>query len=48
MDIDGKNVQRITNSEEREDYPTWHPDSNQIVYVGEKAGRFDLYQIQVP
>ena len=48
MNIDGSASQRITDSEERDDYPTWHPDGKHLVYVGEQAGKFDLYMVEVP
>ena len=48
MDIDGKNVKRITYSDEREDYPAWHPDGQHLVYVAEHGGRFDLFVSKVP
>ena len=48
MDIDGKNVQQITDSEERNDYPAWHPDGKHLVFVGERGGRFDLFMVPTP
>jgi Tol biopolymer transport system component len=48
MGIDGSNVQRVTHSEERDDYPAWHPDGKRLVYVAEQAGKFDLYMADVP
>ena len=46
MDIDGGNVRRITNHEERDDYATWHPDGRLLI-VSEREGRFDLYLHEV-
>ena len=48
MDIEGKNVVRLTHHEERDDFATWHPDGKRIIYVGERRGRFDLYLLKVP
>ena len=48
MNIDGSEVRRITDNEERDDYPAWHPDGKRLVVVSERGGRFDLYLYDVP
>ena len=45
MNIDGSHVRQITTSEERDDYPNWHPNGEQLVIVSEQDGAFDLYLI---
>jgi Tol biopolymer transport system component len=47
MNLDGSHVQRITNSEERDDYPAWHSAGKQLVTVSERDGEFDLYLYDV-
>ena len=47
MNIDGSNVRQMTSSEERDDFPTWHPNGRQIVFVSERDGDFDVYLIDV-
>ena len=47
MNLDGSHVQRITNSEERDDYPAWHSNGRQLVTVSERNGEFDLYLFDV-
>ena len=48
MDADGSNVIRVTNNEERDDYPSWHPNGRSLVYASERNGRVDLYLAEVP
>ena len=43
MNVDGTNVRRVTNNPELDDYPAWHPNGKQLVYVSERLGNFDLY-----
>nr|MBC8290533.1 PD40 domain-containing protein [Planctomycetota bacterium] len=47
MNIDGSNVRQMTDSDERDDYPTWHPNGQQIVCVSERDGDFDLCLMDV-
>ena len=47
MNLDGSELRRVTNHPERDDYPAWHPDGKRIALVSERAGRFDLYMINV-
>ena len=47
MNSSGGKQLNITQSAERDDYPAWHPDGRHLVFVGEREGRFDLYQIDV-
>ena len=37
----------VTFHEERDDYASWHPDGQRIIFV-EREGRFDLYLMDVP
>ncbi len=48
MDVDGQNQRRLTFHAERDDYASWHPDGQRIIFVGEREGRFDLYLMDVP
>ena len=48
MNIDGTEVKQVTDSEERDDYPTWHPDGKRLAIVSERKGKFDLYVVEVP
>jgi len=41
--LDGTGLTRVTDHAERDDYPAFHPNGKQIVYVGERQGKFDLY-----
>lgn len=41
--LDGTGLARITDHPERDDYAAFHPDGRQIVFVGERSGKFDLY-----
>ena len=47
MNIDGRGVVRVTNNEERDDYPNWHPGGQKLVYVSERDGRMDLFLVDV-
>jgi Tol biopolymer transport system component len=47
MNIDGSDVVRLTDNEERDDFPSWHPDGNRIVYVSERDGQKDIYQVAI-
>ena len=48
MDLSGKNVRRVTDNPERDDYPSWHPDGKRLVIVSERQGEHDLYVVDVP
>jgi Tol biopolymer transport system component len=48
MRADGTQVRRLTRHPERDDYAAWHPDGRHLVVVSERAGKFDLYQVEVP
>ncbi|MFM2096775.1 MAG: WD40-like Beta Propeller Repeat, partial [Planctomycetota bacterium] len=39
---------RLTANPERDDYPAWHPNGRQIVYVAERNGKHDLYLADLP
>ncbi len=43
MDIDGENVQAITNYRTIHLSPSWSPDGNKITYTSYKSGNPDLY-----
>ena len=47
MDVDGGRVQRITRNEERDDFPSWHPNGRQLVYASERDGSVDIYLVDV-
>ena len=47
MNLDGSEVRQVTD-EERDDYPTWHPDGKRLAIVSERKGKFDLYMVKVP
>ena len=42
MKADGSNVVRLTNNPSEDLFPTWSPD-NQVIFVSDRDGRFDLY-----
>ena len=44
----GSEVRQVTDSEERDDYQTWHPDGKRLAIVSERKGKFDLYMVKVP
>jgi Tol biopolymer transport system component len=48
MAADGSAVRRVTHHPERDDYAAWHPDGRHLAVVSERAGRFDLYLVEVP
>jgi len=48
LTTDGSRLQRITNHPERDDFPAWHPDGKRLVIISERAGRHDLYLVDVP
>jgi hypothetical protein len=37
----------MTTNSESDDFPCLHLDGNQLVFVGERRGRFDLYMVEV-
>lgn len=45
MNIDGSNDVRVTNSVDDEDWPTWSPRENKIMYELDPAGDWDHTQI---
>jgi len=47
MNADGSNVWRLTDHPERDDYPTWNPAGSRIAFVAERAGRHDIYLMEV-
>jgi Tol biopolymer transport system component len=47
VNVDGSGLTRVTDSPERDDYATWHPDGRSIVFVGERNGKFDLYRVEI-
>lgn len=47
MDIDGSNIERVSNLQSRESQPSWTPDSNQILYFYE-AWTFSALHIKNP
>ncbi|MGE0609153.1 MAG: hypothetical protein AB7O62_18815 [Pirellulales bacterium] len=36
---------RITNNLERDYYPAWHPNGQQLVIVSEREGKCDLWLV---
>ena len=48
MNSDGANSVRITEHDERDDYPSWHPDGDRVVIMSERDGQFDLYEVPIP
>ena len=46
VEIDGENMQRLTNSEAAEDHPAWSPDGDQIVFQVQRDGDFELNLMQ--
>ena len=45
---DGSGVRRVTECEERDDYPAWHPSGERLLAVCERNGEHDLYLIDLP
>ena len=43
MDINGKNLQQLTDDLANETYPTFSPDGQQMAYVFSQAGNDDIY-----
>jgi len=48
MSLNFTNVRRVTNHPERDDFPCWTPDGKHLLFVGERKGKFDIYQVDVP
>ena len=48
MNADGSNVRRVTNHPERDDFPCWHPSGQHIIFIGERKGRFGVFQAEIP
>jgi Tol biopolymer transport system component len=42
MNDDGTGQTRLTNSPDREDYPTWSPDGSKIAFMKQKEGVFSI------
>ena len=43
MDINGKNLQQLTNHPGDETYPTFSPDGQRMAYVSNRDGNEDIY-----
>jgi Tol biopolymer transport system component len=50
MDVNGDNLQRITDAPSEDRYPAWSPDGTQLVFesdraapIGQESNRFDLW-----
>ena len=40
MDVDGGNLQNLTNNPSDDRYPSWSPDGKRVVFVSERPGHF--------
>jgi TolB protein len=47
IQADGTQLKRITENDERDDFPIWHPNGRQLLTVSERGGESDLYLIDV-
>ena len=43
MDIDGKNLRRLTDNRDNDWWPSWSPDGKRIVFVSERDGNREIY-----
>ncbi len=45
MDVDGGDVQRLTNHSALDRYPVWSPDGNRIAFNSHRDGNFEIYVV---
>ena len=47
IDADGTNLDRLTDTEENERSPKWSPTENQVAFLSDKEGNWDIYIIDL-
>ncbi|KAA3631719.1 MAG: hypothetical protein DWQ02_15995 [Bacteroidetes bacterium] len=47
MDADGSNKTRITNNEDGDTLPNWHPKENRILITAYRAGNFEICELEL-
>ena len=46
MDINGKNLHRVTNDPGKDLYPAWSPDGEWIVFSSDRNGNFGIFVVR--
>ena len=42
---EGKNLQRLTDSESEDSFPTWHPNGQRVAFGTNRDGNFEIYEM---
>jgi Tol biopolymer transport system component len=45
--VDGSNIQRLTNDAGRDDHPAWSPDGTKIAFISDRTGNTELYSMNI-
>ncbi len=48
MQINKKEIYRITDDRFNDINPTWHPDGNRIIFTSDRNGIYNLYEFNIP
>lgn len=43
VNVDGSNLERLTNDAGRDDLPSWSPDGSRIAFISDRTGHTELY-----
>lgn len=47
VDTEGKNLQRLTDSESEDSFPSWHPNGQRLAFGTDRDGNFEIYEMIV-